>query len=265
MNVAQFSPFGLASEETGLVSLVSNFLSGQNHIVTLLRCNGLFSLCDRDGESQWRRGISSCLGCMSEQQSVARWSGSAVVDLSPFITPEEILMSKRWLLLQQNGDLCLAKFEDIVPWELCRRSFAARFGTELPESKHPVQIQVFHRMLVAAVRAYTAARNFLRAHKPELLLVAAPGDYISGALVQAATDLGQAVATFSWDLHARSITIRRVGVERDYQCPIVFEDVTTMRPDSRTWPWELIQIMEQLATFLGVAASQLELPIVKGV
>jgi len=71
------------------------------------------------------------------------------------------------------------------------------------------------------------------------------------------------VALFKWDLTARSVKVQHPVTNRQYVCPLVFEDITAMRADSRTWPWEILRILDEIMAFLDLSSNQLELPIAR--
>ena len=264
MGLVVCSPYGLMREESGVLGLLANYLSKSSWPVSLLRCNGAFSICDRDGESGWRREPESCFACMQEQSCLAGWAAVPVHELSSFLLAEDVLESKRWVLeLTSDEHLLAARFHDHPVFDLCRGSFHYRFGLDHPDLRNKNQEQALRRLMMSAVRAILACERFNRQAAPELALVSGGGDYISAVYSACARRQGSRVAQFVWDLAARTVRVIHPVSNREYACPLVFEDVTSMRADSRTWPFELIQILDELLVFLDVTSSQLELPIAR--
>jgi hypothetical protein len=261
MSVLVFSPYGLASEETGVLALLANFLRQSNYAISALNCNGAFSLCDRDGENAWRRGVRSCFSCLHEQRSVARWAGLPTHEISTFISPEEVNATKRWSLgiTHQNFERILFEGQPMFP--LVRHSFFARFGVGHPEVTSEEQLETLRRLMISSARMYLGSRRFFAAHETHLVLVAGGVDYLSASFARAARDAGVGVAQFRWDMLTRSVQVSHPAAEAPYSCPLVFEDVTSMRADSRTWPGEIVRIIDELMVFLGVTTGSMELPI----
>lgn len=263
MKTVIFSPFGAASEETGLLGLLGNYLKNIIPEICVLRCNGVFSLCDRDSENSWRRGIHGCFVCMQEQGRLAAWAGLRQEDLSLYLTPQQITESKRWALSLAADEMEEAVFGQIKPYSLCRASLRNYFGNLEPDLSNANHLHIVRRMMISAVRMCQAADCFISAAKPTLALVAGGEDFISGALAERSRVKGVDVAEFRWDLPNRSVKIFHPRLQKEFSCPLVFEDITSMRSDSRTWPWELVRIVEDILVFLDLTSSQLVLPIAR--
>jgi len=263
MNIVIFSPFGAGSQETGLLGLLANYLKNIFPQVCALRCNGIFSLCDRDGENGWRRGIQGCFSCMQEQERLSAWAGIRQEDLSLYLEPEEVVATKRWVLGLSAEEIPHSSFQGFVPYGLCVDSLRAYFGVETPDLSNEAHGPPLRRMLISALRMILVSDRFVRANKPNLALVAGGRDFISAAFIERARAGGVDVAEFCWDLASRSIKILHPRSRKEFPCPLVFEDITTMRSDSRTWPWELVRILEDILVFLDLTSSQLALPIAR--
>ena len=261
MSIVVFSPYGLASEETGVLALLSNFLQQSNFSISALQCNGAFSLCDRDGENGWRRGVRSCFSCLYEQRSVARWAGIATQEVATFITPDDVTATKRWSLGITPQSFSHITFEAEAVFPLVKQSFFSRFGVDHPDASSEEHLETLRRLMISSARMQLGAKKFFLSHETHLALVAGGGDYLSSSFITAARDAGVGVAQFRWDILTRSVQVSHPAAERAYSCPLVFEDVTTMRADSRTWPGEIVRIIDELMVFLGVSAAPMELPI----
>ncbi len=261
MGIAVFSPYGLMREESGILGLVSNYLRTNAWQVFDVRCNGVFSLCERDADTAWKREMSSCFGCMLEQARLEKWAGISCVELSKYLTPEDILESKRWLLSYENGSFEEAVYGQHNVFDLCRGSFHYRFGTEHPDLKNKNHEQAVRRMLVSTVRLLIATEKCNQQNRPEVALLSDGSDFLTAGYLAKSIEQDIRVATFRWDLAKRCVVVNTSSSTEEYNCPLVFEDITSMRSDVRTWPWEITQIIEELMVFLNLTSSQLELPI----
>lgn len=261
MSIVMFSPYGLASEETGVLALLTGYLSQSGYAVSSLQCNGAFSLCDRDAEGGWRRGVRSCFTCMYEQSRVARWSGISAHELSRFLEPEEISETRRWSLALTPRTAEQLPFADVAFLPMVRESMVSRLGKESIEELSPDEFDVLRRLMLSAARAYIAAQRFLAAQGSQLAMVAGCRDGLSRAFVAAAESQRVAVAQFKWDLMSRAVQVTHPASDRAFSCPIVFDDVTEMRSDPRTWPGEIVRVIDELMVFLDISNSQLQLPL----
>ncbi|MCO6432299.1 MAG: hypothetical protein J5J00_15705 [Deltaproteobacteria bacterium] len=261
MKIALHAPFGSLNLEGGLMYLIANYLRGSGHEVAQLRCNGTFSLCDRDGETSWKRSLDSCLKCSSEQRSLASWGEIAVKDLSSFLTPGEIVDSRRWLLSTPREQLESLSLRGISLYNLCRGSFAARFGTETPDLNNRKHEPMTRRMLLSAARMCLATRRFLNHFSPEVLLVAGGRDYITRSLLVQAEMQKREYVLFSMDSSQRSINIHHPREDKTLACHLLLTDVTMMRADIKTWPPEVVSEIESVLGFLHIFQAQMSLPL----
>ena len=263
MQVGIFSPYGASSEETGVLGLVGNYVKNMFEQVFVLRCNGIFSLCDRDAESGWRRSVQHCLRCMGEQARLALWANIACDDLSYYLQPEDVMETKRWVTSIPSDELTRVRYGDIEVFGLCERSFHQRCGIEQPDMHNASHEETARRLLLSALRMCLASDKFIHERKPDLMLLAGKDDFITNAFMNRANVRRRDVALFRWDLASRSVRIKHPRRDEEFSCPLVFEDITSMRADTRTWPWELVKIVEDILVFLDLSGSQLSLPIAR--
>lgn len=241
--------------------LLANYLKVSFPEVVQLRCNGVFSLCDRDADSSWTRGMASCFTCMSDQRALSSWSGVPVQDLSSFILPDDVTETKKWVLSLRDDQLLAAEFRGVSVYEVARESFANRFGSVAPDLANKNHEQYLRRLLLAAVRMSIAANRYHSKFAPDMSLVAGGRDYLTRAFVMQGRALRRDVSTFRWDVNQRAIQIAHPREKKLLSCELVPEGIRGMRSDTRTWPSELTTIMNEIGAFLGLDSSQLSLPI----
>lgn len=257
------SPFGSLSEESGLIYLLANYIRSAGVDTVQLRCNGIFSLCDRDAESNWRRGIESCVSCMSDQGSLAAWSGADIRDLSLFLAPFEVEQTKRWMYTISDEELSTVEFRGIVPWHTAKNTFFFRCGVEVPDPANKVHTQVARRLLLSALRMRLAARRFLEHEAPTLVLVAGGRDFISRSLIEECVANSFGHVLFQWQLDERCVRIHHPRKPEALSCELVMNRITSMRADFRTWPLELMTILDDILQFLEIPRAELLLPAAK--
>ncbi|MBX7143327.1 MAG: hypothetical protein K1X79_02640 [Oligoflexia bacterium] len=261
MKISVFVPFGSQSQESGLMYLLANYLKAFFPEVVQLRCNGAFSLCDRDADSSWTRNIVSCFTCMNDQRALSSWSGIPVQDLSSFLSPDDISQTKRWALALTPANFQQAALGSTKIFELCRESFMNRFGFTEPDPANKNHEQFLRRLLLATARMVLAARRYHMKFAPDLSLISGGGDFLTRTFQSEARACGRDVALFHWEVAQRAIQIHHPRERKMLACELVPEGIRGMRSDTKTWPHELVTIMAEIMKFLDLEGGQLRLPI----
>lgn len=263
MRVAVFSPFGGFARESGLIYLLANYLRGIFPEVIELRCNGLFSVCDRDGEKSWHRDLAGCLECMREQEKLAAWAGLAVRDLSQYLTPEEVEESRGWILSTPATALEKLEVRGLPLLKICEGTFQNRFGTSQPDWRNRQHEQFIRRIYLGAARSCLALERFNKSFIPSLCFVSGGADYLTSSLVEFSKDQKLNTILFRLDLSGRGVQIKRLLANAQLSCDLLLDDISLMRADYKTWPSELLEIVDQIISFAGVTDTQLDLPITR--
>lgn len=261
MRIVAFSPYGTMSEETGAIYLLSRYLKEFHPGVAQLRCNGMFALCDRDGETGGNRTLLSCRNCIHEQNLLSQWGEFNTYELSRYLTPEDITRANYWIHTVAAKDLTRTKFEDVEPFKLGEELFYRRLQMQELDLENINHLKLLKQVITSALRATLAARHFISSVRPDLSLVAGGKDYIVASYIAEAERKGSKLSCFSWDLPSRSIVVTHPESGEVFNCPMVFDGLHRMRPDPKTWPVELTEMLGQLVDFLGIPTEQMTLPI----
>ncbi len=256
------SPMGTLGQETGLMFLLAHYMRAASTDMINLRCNGIFSLCDRDAEQGWRRDVTSCISCMQEQSTFVQWSGIETADLSPYLSADEVEKTKRWLLTISANQLTTVSFEQIIPFDFCKHLFVARFGIEKPVETNKQHEQFLRRAILSVARTCLAVRRYLFAHRPELVIAGGGRDFISMMLHKEAQRMGIPSSLFQWSVDKRAIQIYHPKTDAVLSCDLVMSGVTQMRGDSRTWPLEVVSTLDDILNFMGIPRAGLMFPAV---
>ena len=263
MKIISFVPYGLQSREAGIIAMVSNYLKTYDLSVTQLRCNGVVPTCDRDSSDGWQRSVTSCLNCISDQTKLGRWAEQEMDDLSPHLTPADVDETKRWMLGLGKLELLSANYEGVSLAAVCRSSFEARFSTDRPDVMNRANEMVVRRMLLAAARIIRSVRRYAANVRPEYALVASGEDYLTAAATLALRERKVKVSVFAWNKHSNDIAIENPVSGKVATYPLVFENVTQLRKDIRTWPSELSRMLEEILAFIDLAPAQVALPLAR--
>lgn len=264
MKIVLHTPFGSASEEAGILYLLSNYLKTLGAETIQLRCNGVFSLCDRDAETGWKRGISTCFQCMHNQQNLAAWAGMATEELSRYLSADEIQESKRWIVSLSSDRLLKADFEGVNIYSICRTNFKNRFGIDDVDLQNKNHDQTLRRFMLSAVRMCLATKRFNNHQRADMSLVAGGKDFLSSAFIAQCVKQGREAALFQWDVSSRSVKIIHPKSQTIFPCGIILQDLSTVRSDSRTWPPELMKVIGEILDFLGLTETLITSPAPDG-
>lgn len=263
MRYVLFAPYGSLYPENGLMYLLANYMRRSIEDIVQLRCNGVFSLCDKDSEHDWRREFATCGSCMGEQRELSSWCGIDHEDLSRYLKPHDIVESKRWVGAAAPSSLLSAEVEGLRPAELCAEFFERALGRAKPDLSNKRHAQFFKKTILGNLRMYLAARRFLTAAQPLLCFVSGQNDVLTSAFVAAANSQGIDVVRFYWDMSKRSVCVTHPSSGEILECDLLVERVARMRSDSATWPAEFITRIEEILEFLGVDECPQALPIAR--
>ena len=252
MNVCLFVPFGSSSPESGMVYLIGKYLLSLGHQIQVLRCDGAFSLCDRDAEDTWRRNVTSCFSCMREQQQFAQWGEFGLTELASFLKPPDIEMSWRWVVERSTERLLEETFEGQRLFQTVQQSFINRFSANQPDIKNKQHDAYLRRLVLAAARMHLAARRFVTSALPNIAAVAGARDFLSIALLSELKNAQRDGIIFQMHVAERSIQVIHPGKQQALSCDLLVEDVTRLRSDVRTWSRELILMLDSVLEFLDI-------------
>ncbi|MCB0333787.1 MAG: hypothetical protein KDD55_09835 [Bdellovibrionales bacterium] len=261
MTIALLAPYGGLSQESGVMYLLANYLKESHTKVSQLQCNGVFSLCDRDGLQNWRRTLTSCLECSHEQRALADWGGLEPIRLSEYISPEIVQETKRTVLSKSPEQIWKSHWKGISLEKVLRGSFARRFGVAHPDFRNKSHQYAVQRLGLSAMRMIMASKQFLKKADLTCSFVASGDDFISASYCAVAQKVDALVVRFKWDLGSRVVRIYCGDDPRYQTCEILLDSISSVRSEVSSWPEELIVLLDGIVRELGLADSQLDLPI----
>ena len=200
---------------------------------------------------------------MQDQRELAAWADLSVADLSSFMSPHDLTETRKWISFVAVDTLPEASFKGIMPYPLIRGSVKNRFGVDEPQLHNRHHEQMVRRLMLSAVRTSLAARRFNEQFRPNLLLVAGGEDFISRSVSAQSRSSGIPVSLVRWNMSERAVKILHPHKDEMFSCALVLEGLSTMRGEVKTWPLELLTIIEDLSKFLGIDAHQLPLEMAR--
>ena len=117
--------------------------------------------------------------------------------------------------------------------------------------------------MLSAVRTCLAARRFNEQYKPNLAVIVGGEDFISHSVLAQSRTQAVPVALARWDMAGRAVKVFHPSSDEVFSCALVLEGLSSMRGDIKTWPLELLSIIEDLVGFLGIDAHQLLLQMAR--
>lgn len=251
------APYGSLHQETGVLYMLANYLTSQGVSVRQLRCNGLFAACDRDETHHWTRRLDSCQECMGEQVSLSLWSRTVVEEFSSHLTPSAAEESKKMISRTPNHALVDFVWEGVAIFPLIQNLFQARFGVKTPDIGNRHQEQFSRKLLNVSSRMVSLA-HVLCEKIGDTVMVSVDGDnFMSSAIRIAAEKKRVPLVLARWDASLRGVQFRNTLNGKQLVTDVVVSSISNIRADCRTWPTEVVSVLEQIRYFLGLEEKDL--------
>jgi hypothetical protein len=250
MRVALFSPYGSEGPDSGLMFLIAAYLKFIGTEVAVLECDGASAVCGRDKPGA-RRDFAFCARCRAEQRTLERWGEFPVERLSSYLEPEEAEQTLRWVVGLPDEGLEKAEYRGIVLRDLVNANFRQLHGGERPDGSSD-QTASLRTLIVESMRLFLAVRSFYGVYEPDLVLVPESEDYyFQVARAQADMEKRKTVL-IRGDAGSRATTILHPDKRTLLTCDWVFGELSGMRKDCSTWPKEMLQLIREILSFLGI-------------
>lgn len=256
MKVSVFSPYGVVVRESGLVSLLSNYISKRGAEVAQFQCDGGLPVCGRDKHGGMVRTPYQCAQCMGEQGELVVWSGVTGRKLSKHIVPEDVRTTFEWLLNVSADQLSRLEFRGVNLIGVCTAEMSERWQYFDVDSLSEPQERDLRALFHAYVRTAVATERFYQNWKPQLAIVTSIQDPIVHAHATQLQRSGVDVAVCRYDGSNDVVVVESPFEQTQYSTPLVLERITSMRSDPRTWGPEVTAMAHELLTFLGCAPDK---------
>ena len=184
-----------------------------------------------------------------------------MIDISKFISPEDIEETKRLVMAKSENSLLQTEFQGYRLIDLCKGSFITRFGTGAPSLQNKHHDYVLRRLFISAARMTIATKKFNTQQMPALSLVCGGEDFITRTYRLQSLKQNRPTALFTWSMHERCVKIVRSKDGESMNCDLALDGVSRLRQDVNSWPEELVSILRDILNFLDIPEDQLSLPI----
>ncbi len=261
MSVAILTPYASLNPESGLLHLLARRLLSRGDRIEQVRCNGIFSTCDRDSLSGWRRTVGSCAGCIADQRSLAAWAGIPATELSIFLAPNDIERIEHLVATLKIQELWALEFDGVNLENTLQSSFAERFPGVRFDPSNRQHEQAVARLARSALRCAVAVSKYFINKRPAVLMTAAGDGFLEQISSHQALKAGVACAVLQSDPARRCTTMRWLGDSQLHEIPLMIASLSGMRSDPATWSPELMGIIDRclegprMVAALGVSSS----------
>jgi hypothetical protein len=256
MKVSVFSPYGATTKESGVVSLLANYIAKRGAEVAQFQCDGGLPACGRDKLGGMVRTPFQCAQCIGEQNNLAVWSGVAHRLLSNHIVADDVKTAFEWILSVSGDQLRRLEFRGVNLWEACETEMTARWQSIDMSSLSEPQERDLRALFHAYIRTAVATERFYDGWKPQLALVTALGDPVVHAHTTQLQRLGVDVAVCRYEEDGDVVVVDSPFEATQYSTPLILEGITSMRADPRSWGPEVTAMAHELLSFLGCAPDK---------
>lgn len=258
MEVAFFNPYGSSRPESTIAALLGRYLR-RNFSVGFLRCNGVFSTCQRDEETDWTRHVRSCTSCMTDQSRISKWVGADDIELSKFLSADIIRETQEWVSSLTLQDIESSEYKGCPTFEISRSTLTSRFGGIGWNLSHSKDESIVRRTLLSCARMIAVSKKFLSDGDSELVVATSGEDFLTKAFIHIATTLGKKSAILRWDLSHRGTLLEQYPIGGGDLFHLVLDSLEEIDPDPSLWPGEVMDTIHSLASRLNLSHRQLRL------
>ncbi len=263
MAITFFSPYGLLVKESGFMYLLARYIGAFYESTYQLKCNGLFTICNRDCAVNQRRSLLSCASCIASQESLSNWACMESDDLSKYLSAKALKYIKQELLLVPDNELMNVSYEDLNVYELCKGSFKTFLGEESPDIRNKKNLQLAKKIMLSSLKAIEAIKTYYSIENPELFFISSGNDFITKSFLEFLKITNKNFIEVTWDNNANLFNIVNGNSKKARQYEIYIDDIVCFRNDYTTWPKEFTDMLDDVIDFVGLnVVEQMELKFV---
>ena len=177
-----------------IVLTIKNTDIGVNHLV----CDGIYSLCDKDKKNNWRRNISSCLTCNSEQKNLLKNLNLPTHSLSSFVDKEEVFLTKKIIdnfNFDEIKDFNFLNTYNI--YQLSQNIFTSIFNKETPDFSNENHKLVYKHFINTVIKTVFCSIKYLKNVHTDIIFCINNTDLITGTFCKVAEQFNKKIILFS--------------------------------------------------------------------
>ncbi len=252
MAVTFFSPYGTLTKESGLMYMFARYLSAFYDDVYQLKCNGLFTICNRDCLDNEKRNFLTCGKCMACQNELASWACIKSKEISTFLRADVLRYIKKEFLLVSDKEFHSVYYEDLNIYDLCKGSFQNFLGEETPEINNKKNLQLVRKIMLSSIKTIEAIKTFYSNNSDNMFLLPSSKDYLTNSILSYLKLTGKNFVEIAWSDEKNVFSIISSRKQELKQYEIYIDNIVHFRNDFTTWPEEFINMLNDVAEFVGL-------------
>lgn len=252
MDITFFSPYGTLSKESGFMYMLARYVGLFYEDIYELKCNGLFTICNRDYLVGEKRNFLSCAKCMACQDALSSWAGIKNVELSKYLKAEVLRYIKKEFLLVPDNELQNVFYEDLNIYDLCKDSFVNFFDSENPSIENKKNLQLTKKIMLSAIKIIEAIKTYYINEKPSMFFISSSKDFLTTCAYEYLKLTGKKYILVDWSEEKNTFSITNSSKQEVKQYEIYIDSIVHYRNDCATWPEEFINMLYDVANFVDL-------------
>ena len=226
------APYGQQQLETSSLHLIARYLTEQGVDIQKLIFDGATTgdLSEHVGFA----GILESVKKISDQKKYAQWSGCKLTMLSDFLSAQDSVKTKRWVMQLDQSDLKSVSVE----------------GVSLEQMLVVAKLELTKANLIAAWHSLLIAQKTILRLKPQIAILAQGNDLITQSFLQ--TLITSKIRTVGLSLNDKEsiLTVSDSSSEQDFSLEVYRGDLFRLPSDSNRWPTRIIEEVKAVCNFL---------------
>ncbi len=255
MTITFFSPYGPLNKESGFMYMIARYIGASYGDVCQLKCNGLFTMCNRDCMVSLKRNFLTCGSCMASQDALSSWACIAKDDLSKYLYAKDLKYIKQELLLVPDNELTNVFYEDLNIYNLCKDSFSDFLGESTPDINNKKNLQLIKKIMLSSIKAIQAIKIYYDTINPKLFFISSGNDFITKSFLEFLKITHKNSIVVSWNNDTNMFHIVNLNSGECKRYEIYIENIVCFRNDYTTWPEEFLNMLNDITDFIKLTRT----------
>ena len=252
MAITFFSPYGTLAKESGFMYMFARYIGAFYDDIYQLKCNGLFTICGCDSLTEDKRNFLTCGKCIACQDELASWACIKTEDISKFLKADALRYIKKEFLLVTDTEIQNVYYEDLNIYDLCKDSFQSFLGTQNPDISNKKTLQLVRKIMLSSIKTIEAIKNYYSSNNPSLFFISSSKDFLTNSILEYLKLTQRKYVIIDWSDEKNIFSITDSSKQELKQYEIFIENIVHFRNDFTTWPEEFINMLNDIAEFVGL-------------
>lgn len=258
MAITFFSPYGTLIKESGFMYMFARYINAFCGDVYQLKCNGLFTICNRDCLVKDKRNFLTCGNCIACQNELATWACIDSHEISKCLRADILRYIKKEFLLVPDDELNNVYYEDLNIYELCKGSFVSFLGSESPDITNKRTLQLVKKIMLSSIKTVEAIKTYYANFNPHLFFIASSNDFLTNSVLGYLRSTNRKFVEIEWNDEKNVFSIISSNKQELKQYEIFIDSIVHFRNDFTTWPEEFINMLNDVAEFVELKNKEVD-------